>query len=91
MRTEDKAATAAALCDPRVGAFGEAEDLVVGDDLKAEFKAAKADALWVGPPWFPFDLSWLCDNIKNYKRTPQPINSRQEMSTHKKTGQLGLY
>lgn len=28
------------------------------DGLKAEDKAAKAEALWVGPPWFAWDLSW---------------------------------
>lgn len=67
VRTCERAATAAALCDP----WPELEVFVVeplfpGDDLNAEDKAAKAEALWVGPPWFePFDLSWDC-NVKEY-------------------------
>lgn len=67
VRTCERAATAAALCDPwpEPEVF-EAEALFPGDDLNAEDKAAKAEALWVGPPWFePFDLSWDC-NDKEY-------------------------
>lgn len=47
VRTEDKAATAAALCDPRLtpADFGEASRLGPGDELNAEFSAAKAEAL----------------------------------------------
>lgn len=59
-RTEDKAATAAALWDPELtsAGFGEAPRLGPDDELNAEFKAAKAAALWVCPPPFvPFDLS----------------------------------
>lgn len=63
VRTEDKAATAAALWDPWLTPTGlETEVAFVDEDeLNAEFKAAKADALWVRPPpWFvPFDLAWF--------------------------------
>lgn len=46
-RTEDKAATAAALCDPELisAGFGEAPRKCPDDALNAEFKAAKAEAL----------------------------------------------
>lgn len=46
VRTEDKAATAAALCDPVLPAagFGDAP-LPPEDGLNAEVKAAKAEAL----------------------------------------------
>lgn len=51
LRTEDKAAIAAALCEP--GLFpdlGEEPDFAGDGELNAEFKAAKAEALWVDPP-----------------------------------------
>lgn len=54
VRTLERAATAAALWDP----WPLADDLGVtglvpdDDELNAEFKAAKASALCLGPPWF---------------------------------------
>lgn len=48
VRTDDNAATAAALCDP--DGFGGGV-LAPEDELKAEDKAAKAEALCV-VPWF---------------------------------------
>lgn len=66
VRTCDKAATAAALCDPWLS-----PDVLGGvgldpeDELNVEFKAANAEALCVGPPWFvPLDLSWFCSSIR---------------------------
>ena len=59
VRTLERAATAAALCDPwplgdRLGVTA----LVPDDELNAEFKAAKASALCLCPPWFKlFNLS----------------------------------
>lgn len=51
VRTFERAATAVALCDP----WPDADDLAVDvlereDGLNAEDKAAKAEALCVGPP-----------------------------------------
>lgn len=58
VRTFERAATAAALCEPwpaRTGFVGV--DLGEDVDLKAEDRAANAEALWVGPLWFvPLDL-----------------------------------
>lgn len=59
IRTEDKAATAAALCEPDRGLLPglDATGFGAEDELNAEFKAAKAEALCVGPPRFvPLDL-----------------------------------
>ena len=67
VRTFDKAAIAAALCDPRLGARGLVGVLLVTvvDDLKAFVKAAMADALWVAPPLLvPCDFSWFYNKIK---------------------------
>lgn len=59
VRTDESAATAAALCDPWVAEGGlEAVGLVPEDELNAFDKAAKASALCLGPPWpEPLDLS----------------------------------
>lgn len=35
------------------------EGVDLEDGLNAEDKAAKAEALWVGPPWFPLDFTCL--------------------------------
>lgn len=62
VRTDDRAATAAALCDPWPFPPDREAEVAFGDEveLNAEFKAAKADALWVGPPLLePLDLSWF--------------------------------
>lgn len=58
LRTEDKAAIAAALCEPGLlPDLGEEPDFAGDGELNAEFKAAKAEALWVDPPLFvPLDL-----------------------------------
>lgn len=46
VKTEDKAATAAALCEPGPAPpLGAMTDFGVEDELNAEFKAAKAEAL----------------------------------------------
>ena len=65
VRTDERAATAAALCDPWAAAEGlEAEGLDPEDELNAFDKAAKASALCLGPPWLePLDLSWSWDSI----------------------------
>jgi len=68
VRTDERAATAAALCDP--GPFPDALGGVTGfvpdDELNAEFKAAKASALCLGPPWLnPFNLSCVCKNTQD--------------------------
>lgn len=63
VRTEERAATAAALCEPfPLPDTLEAEVVFSGDDLKAEVKAARASALCLGPlPGLdPLDLSGLC-------------------------------
>lgn len=54
VRTVDNAATAAALCELWLAPVGFGTELAfaVDDELNAEFKAAKADALCVGPSWF---------------------------------------
>lgn len=62
VRTDDKAATAAARCDPWLvlPGFGIETGLGIDDELNAEFRAARADALWVGPPLLkPFDFSCI--------------------------------
>ena len=73
VRTDERAATAAALCDdpwPLPDGLG-AVVLFPEEGLNAEVKAAIAEARWVGPPWFdPLDLSWVCNNIvENHKAT----------------------
>lgn len=69
VRTEERAATAAALCDPWpvLEGFGD-ELLLAGDELNADDKAANAEARCVGP-WFPLDLSWAWNNGTNQKLT----------------------
>lgn len=59
VRTVDKAATAAALCEPWLRPDRlTATVLVPADGLNAEDNAAKAEAFWVGPLWLePFNLS----------------------------------
>ena len=66
VRTLERAATAAALCDPwPLGDFLGVTTLVPVDELKAEFKAAKASALCLGPPWFKlFNLSCISKSKK---------------------------
>ena len=67
VRTDERAATAAALCDPWPLPDGlGAEVLAPGDELNAEFKAARASALCLGPPpgLDPFDLSWTWDSTE---------------------------
>lgn len=62
VKTVDNAATAAALWDPWLGRVGIVfASFALDDGLKADERAANADALWVGPP-FPelFDLSLDC-------------------------------
>lgn len=49
VRTEDRAATAAALCDAWPETDGFEDVLPPEDGLNAEDKAAKAEALCVGP------------------------------------------
>lgn len=66
VRTDDKAATAAALCDPWPFPPDLGAEVALGDDdeVNAEFKAAKAEALWVGPPLFePLDRSWIGEDL----------------------------
>ena len=67
VRTEERAATAAALCDPWFLPDGLGVKVLVPDDeLNAVFKAAKASALCLGPPWFsPFNLSCVCESRKH--------------------------
>jgi len=66
VRTDERAATAAALCDPWPFTDGLGVTFfVVDEELNAEFKAAKASALCLGPPWFkPFNLSCDCKSGK---------------------------
>lgn len=51
VRTDERAATAAALWDPWAADLGGGEGVVFeeGGEPNAEDKAAKASALWVGP------------------------------------------
>lgn len=61
VRTLDNAAIAAALCEEAwlaPAGLGAEPDFGGDGELKAEFKAANAEALWVGPP-APFDLCWF--------------------------------
>lgn len=64
VRTEERAATAAALCDPWpvLEGFGLEVLLAEEDGLNADDKAAKASALCVCPPWFPLDRFWAHNN-----------------------------
>lgn len=65
VRTDERAATAAALCDPWPLPDGlGAEVLAPGDELNAEFKAARASALCLGPWFDPLDLSWKWDSTR---------------------------
>ena len=58
VRTCERAATAAALCEPWPEPEGlGAEDLGPEDELNADDKAAKASALCLGPCPEPLDLS----------------------------------
>lgn len=69
VRTDERAATAAALCEPfPLPDTLEAEVVFTDDDLKAEVKAARASALCLGPlPWLdPLDLSGLCKEKNIY-------------------------
>lgn len=64
VRTAERAATAAFLCVPWTGVGGFGLELL-DPELNAEDKAAKASALWVGPPWFePLDLSLGWNNTE---------------------------
>lgn len=50
VKTDERAATAAALCEPfPLPDTLDAVDVFGGDDLKAEVKAARASALCLGP------------------------------------------
>lgn len=63
VRTDERAATAAALCEPfPLPDTLEADAFFIDGELKADVKAARASALCLGPPpWLdPLGLSGLC-------------------------------
>lgn len=63
VRILDNAATATTLCELWLAPVGFGTELAFAadDEVNAEFKAANAEAFWVGPSWFVLSFG----NIEN--------------------------
>ena len=63
IRILDNAATATTLCELWLSPVGFGTELAfaAADEVNAEFKAANAEALWVGPSWFVLSF-WNIEN-----------------------------